>query len=805
MIPEDLSMSKRTAVRLLTLLCGVALGVQTVLPAAAPTLVPAPVAPSGAAADAGAVPVVHRLIPHPPDHVLAPEATRTSPDTTLQAAWSQIVASAGLRHAAIAGYAYDITTGTVLASLHGDWRLTPASVNKLFTSAAALADLGPDFRYTTTVRLGPATTTQAPTLYLVGGGDPWLEADSGRQLNAMAQAVALHIHHIARVVGVTSAFSGPRLGTGWTENDVTCNYTPNICALTAERDEIGVTVTGAAAGQLPRIQLFENDGGPVLHHYFHIINRGRVNNTGVNTLAITRTPGTNRIIVSGAIPSGQTFSELLSVHDPAAFATRLFAQLLRADGVAITGHSAIGALPASTDILVVHRSAPLAHYLQIQNTYSINLMAESLYRTLGAALFGAGTPANAHAAVFAFIHQAHLSPAFDSVDGSGLSPLDAVSPQQVVALLTYAAHQPWFRVFEHSLIHIGHTKQCSFMCGQMDGTVANRHVWMKTGDLGNQWNESGYARAANGDLIAFSLFFDGLNAQNFYQQAIGPEDHMVVAAAAWPDLPASEVRPDITPARVQAGQSLATAPVWLQPFIAAVGPLQTGDIAAISARLVQTGASVFKEHASMRLMPSLLPRLAILTDFLSQPDAGLPPAQLTNMAIVSVADPPAAMLGSLPWEDFVSAPARPRAPALSSLDLTRAHASSDARTRIIHEVLSAPSATLTLALTRELGATVAADMRSALGESEQIAEPTGLGLQNYATASSFSRLLVDIAQQPELAPLAHSLEARPWVVYAPEQVALVGYTRSAHGRWIAVSILVNGLLWDGSFAPQIRR
>ncbi|MCY0869302.1 MAG: D-alanyl-D-alanine carboxypeptidase/D-alanyl-D-alanine-endopeptidase, partial [Firmicutes bacterium] len=648
------------------------------------------------------------------------------PTTALQAAWSRLAANVKLRHAAIAGYAYDITTGKVIAALHSDWRLTPASVNKLFTSAAALAELGPGFRYTTTVREGPQTSGQPPVLYLVGGGDPWLEADSGRQLNAIASAVAAHTHRIERVIGVTSEFSGPRLGTAWTEDDVTCSYTPNIRALTAERDEIGVTVTGANAGQPPSIQLFENDGGPVLNNYFHIVNHALTDSQSLDTLSVARTPGTNRIIVSGLIPSGQTVDRLLSVHGPALFATRLFAQLLRADGVTIAERSATGALPAHTKAMVIHRSVTLARYLQIQNTYSINLMAESLYRTLGAVRFGAGTPANAHAAVLAFLRKAHLSTAFDTVDGSGLSPLDAVSPQQVVALLAYAAHQPWFRVFEHSLIHIGHTKQCSFMCGLMDGTAANRHIWMKTGDLGNQWNESGYARAANGNLVAFSLFFDGLNASDFYQQAIGPEDAMAVSVADWPDRPA-EQSPAGSRHRFANGQTTrGPVPPCVQPLLAAVGPLHRGDVIAISARTVRTGATVFAVHASTRLMPSLLPRVAVLADFLSHP-AG--PETTFHLAQANVAlalhrlyraavpaNPPTAALGSWPWEDFApSGHAHPQGGTSAPTHLTHIAATADAdltpntRTALVHALLCESSPALVLALTRALGAPVQTD------------------------------------------------------------------------------------------------
>src|SRR5678815_1153822 len=73
-------------------------------------------------------------------------------------------------------------TGKVLFSQNGDKLFTPASNTKLFTTACALALIGPDYKFRTTVE---TTGTLDPygrltgDLVLVGRGDPNL---SGRQL-----------------------------------------------------------------------------------------------------------------------------------------------------------------------------------------------------------------------------------------------------------------------------------------------------------------------------------------------------------------------------------------------------------------------------------------------------------------------------------------------------------------------------------------------------------------------------------------------------------------------------------------------
>ena len=120
----------------------------------------------------------------------------------------------------------DAATGRVLYSDNADAPATPASTTKLVTAVAALAALGPDARFTTTVRQAGGT------IVLVGGGDPTLavngypSADYPRpatlaQLAAgTARALRAQGRRSVRLGYDTSLFSGPDLAPGWTEGDI---------------------------------------------------------------------------------------------------------------------------------------------------------------------------------------------------------------------------------------------------------------------------------------------------------------------------------------------------------------------------------------------------------------------------------------------------------------------------------------------------------------------------------------------------------------------------------------------------------
>lgn len=829
-----------------------------------------------------------------------PRYAAPTPNTPLQSSWLRIASSPTLRHASISACAYDLTTHRALAALHPAWRETPASVIKLFTSAAALHTLGQGYQYRTVVRVGSTSGTSSPTIYLVGGGDPWLEADGALNLENMARIVSRSIHDASQVVGVGGSFAGSPHGVGWTRDDLPSNWAPNISSLTSERDQLNLLVKPAARVGLAPVCVVDplNPSIDPTAPFLTIRNRAMtVSSTAANTLTVTREPGSNVIMVTGSLPIGSENNSFFSLHNPALLTSTLFQDLLLRDGVHFTRSPATGVLPRGTSKILTHLSPRLGVYLQIQNTYSINLMAENLFRTLGTVGGGNGSSQASADALRHFVRQVGLSSHYVQADGSGLSPLDEVSAAQVVDLLRYAHTQSWFTTFEHSLIHIGRTNQCSFMCGLMDYTPADGHVWLKTGNLGNQWNYAGYARAQNGDLIAFAILVNGLRTNQYFHQASGPNDAMTVAVATWPHLAA--------PAST-APAGTATPP---EPLAALLPQdLSSHDIVSGQIVNVRTGQIAASYNPHMRLAPGLLPRLPAVFTYLAHP--GLTPPStavyrtgpiangtLEGSIVLSGSGSPLLQYGdlkrlaravaaagvrsvsgsleftlgspatgasaplpaSLPWEDFpqasgtstgaispvatnhsMMAPLQTATPPAGvaalgwqatrrfSTDLWTlgvkignlrrtpiAHASVGVRigalppvsaTQIAHITLTRPSARLPLTLAREIshaGLTNAIS-RGPIGAADLLPEFSGLGMENYMTAASVSRLLRAAWNRPLERPLARTLGAnRLWVSATPEQWAAAGYITTA-GQTYAVSLLINGLPWNGSFSPTVR-
>jgi len=99
-----------------------------------------------------------------------------------------------------------LNSGKTLYALNSHNRLMPASNNKLYTSAAALAQLGSDYTFETSV------FQENNNLYLVGGGDPDFSLD---QLDSLAQTISIAIKFVDTLFVDESLMDTIHYGNGW--------------------------------------------------------------------------------------------------------------------------------------------------------------------------------------------------------------------------------------------------------------------------------------------------------------------------------------------------------------------------------------------------------------------------------------------------------------------------------------------------------------------------------------------------------------------------------------------------------------
>jgi serine-type D-Ala-D-Ala carboxypeptidase/endopeptidase (penicillin-binding protein 4) len=140
--------------------------------------------------------------------LLAPAAQAAGPAATARMLDRQMNRASG------GAYVVDLDSGAVLYARAPDVARIPASVNKLYTTSAALGRYGPGTRLTTQV-LGDAeldeTGAVAGNVYLRGGGDPSFGLAEARRLARVLVAGGLTAVD-GRVIGDESRFDGLRGG-----------------------------------------------------------------------------------------------------------------------------------------------------------------------------------------------------------------------------------------------------------------------------------------------------------------------------------------------------------------------------------------------------------------------------------------------------------------------------------------------------------------------------------------------------------------------------------------------------------------
>ncbi|MGH9643584.1 MAG: D-alanyl-D-alanine carboxypeptidase/D-alanyl-D-alanine endopeptidase [Terriglobales bacterium] len=483
----------------------------------------------------------------------APPASPASPAVQrLQTRIAALLNSPDLQHGFWGIEVASIATGETLYSQNADKLFTPASNTKLFTTAAALALIGPNYKFRTTVESTGTLDRYGRLngdLVLVGHGDPNL---SGRELpydlktqrsNDPLQALEALADELVKkgvkfvdgdVVGDDSYFAFERYGEGWSQDDLVWADGAPVSALTVNDNVVFVKILPA---DRPGEKAFVSVSP--FPDYYRIDNRIVTTPAGTSrTLSVNREQGSTVVTLWGTIPLGDPgTTEALAIEEPASFAAGIFRQLLEQRGIVIYGHehthhtelatlstfTATAIAPSrggSEDVgralksdqpitLASYESKPLTDDVRVINKVSQNLHAEILLRLLGRERGNAGTVEGGLEVLRQFLTQAGVaSDQYAFYDGSGLSRQNLVTPQGIVQLLRYAASQPW-----------GAAYKSSFPVAGVDGSLAERltssklqkRVMAKTGSLGGVRALSGYATTDSGQAVVFSILSNNLN------------------------------------------------------------------------------------------------------------------------------------------------------------------------------------------------------------------------------------------------------------------------------------------------------
>jgi D-alanyl-D-alanine carboxypeptidase/D-alanyl-D-alanine-endopeptidase (penicillin-binding protein 4) len=428
-----------------------------------------------------------------------------------------------------------LDTGRTLFEENAEKLLHPASNMKIYTVAAVLDRLSPDFRFKTSA-YAPSSPDASGVIHgdliIYGRGDPSFAAsfNNGDYYKAIddfaARIAASGLKRIeGNIIGDESYFTGGRLGYGWEWDDLQWYYGAEISALTVNDNSLDLFVRPGTDVGAPGVVTT----GPVTP-LVTIVNHVTTGQRGTRrSVMVVRPLGSNTIELTGSVPLGLEATDKgligsIAVPNPALLFVYMLRSSLASKGVSISGQSQTidargrGGLPLKVDSLVEIasvQSPPLGVIASQTLKPSQNLYTELLLRTLGKAVPLSATASSPERtstddgieAVKTFLRGAGIEPRGQVVqaDGSGLSRHNYITASGTTQLLTYMSTHRYANAFRDALPIAGVD---GTLKNRMKGTPAAGNLRAKTGTINGVASLSGYVLSATGERLVFSIILN---------------------------------------------------------------------------------------------------------------------------------------------------------------------------------------------------------------------------------------------------------------------------------------------------------
>ncbi len=402
----------------------------------------------------------------------------------------------------------DKRTGKTVYQKNPGRYFMPASNEKLFTAFAALQSLGKKFTYTTQLYTDTRKIKNGvleDNIYIRFSGDPTLTVSQlDQMIHALAQAGIQRIN--GSVIIDDTAFDqiGMSPGTTWDDKDF-CWGSP-VNTIIIEGNCVSTMLSpGSGPGQPARMTLPE-----------HPQSMQFINNvvTGISSQAKceikTERTGASTYTMNGCInPSMPNKYIARAIDNPRSNIQFILDYLLSKNRINNTGKYEYHHIDNPPLLLAQEKSLPLFSLITLMLKNSDNMIANSLFKTIGAHYANtAGSFKNGSDAARDILDRTvHLDiPKTTLIDGSGGSRYDFLTPQQIVTLLQKINSLPQAGILISALPVSGTDGTLKFRMRDPD-TLGR--VSAKTGTATAVSNLSGYLLTRKKHTLIFSIMING--------------------------------------------------------------------------------------------------------------------------------------------------------------------------------------------------------------------------------------------------------------------------------------------------------
>ncbi len=441
-------------------------------------------------------------------------------------------------------------------------KMVPASNVKLITTGLALKQLGPGWRFSTTIAHTGSISGGILNgdLYILGGGDPTTGAqtacsDSAGKTFASWKALldAAGIKGIkGRIIGDPRFFKRPAHGMSWQAEDLGYDYGAGPAGLNFYQNSQDFRITPGAVGKHPNMDVLYPEA-PWMSYSNHAVT-GEARSS--NTLYYLNSEYCPVGEFQGSFPADRK-SYKLEVSNPfgAYTCAYYFYKYLLRNGLEVSGgyadvspdglvrtdllFSDLGTKAPDQNTLTVlgsGRSPKLSDIARDTNFESNNFYAETMFNMLAVSMYGKADRTLSEKAVEELFGGMGLrtTGACQLVDGSGLSRKDYVSPEFFVRFLRKMDSSAVRDDYLRSLPSPGSKSTLQNRMKDASEDIKER-IKMKSGSMNGVLCYSGYILSADGNnskTIYFSILTNNVSGPS--SKVAGIIDEILISLAQEP-------------------------------------------------------------------------------------------------------------------------------------------------------------------------------------------------------------------------------------------------------------------------------
>lgn len=433
---------------------------------------------------------------------------------SIESALKQLQTDPSLKGSQWSICALDMETGDTIAQWNPELALPGASITKLFSTAAALATLGPDYKATTKIYMdGPLKNgILNGNVWIVGGGDVSLGSryfhEPGTEFQFLDQWVLelkkIGIQYITgSIIADAEAFGYESCPIGWERADMGNYYGCGAYGLNFFDNTLKLTFKTSAPGTLLQLQsVYPND----LSYKLTIeAKAASINNDQSYVHGI---PFDSQRKITGSLPANRSaYVVKASMPDPEKLLAQLFYEALQKNGLRVDGGPLSKRLSSekldmkSAQLLFTHVGRTVNEIVFWTNQRSVNLYAEGLLRQVGYHRYGFGSYENGLKVLDSLNSSWGVGPV-QIVDGSGLSKANNISARQFVNLLNEQINTDYFPWFYGSLPIAGQSGTVKSLCA---GQIGAGRIHAKSGSIDGIKAYAGYIESLEGHMICFAI------------------------------------------------------------------------------------------------------------------------------------------------------------------------------------------------------------------------------------------------------------------------------------------------------------